>query len=189
MIGRRAPQRSGKADALLQGVSLRLIAMARRPGGRLPWFGIVVKQDDRAHQLAHAILPHHGLVQHETYSNGWVARLSSRAPACRRSAARGPRRAGYPTGLWTLARVAKVIQRAVRDSVSPQPRLETADHSRLAVSAVRDVRGGEADANAHAGAGAAPGWRHPGSLDFRAAGRMVSERSSGLMTPAVSARR
>ncbi len=43
MIARRTPQRSGKADAVLESVSLRLIAMARRPGGRLPWFGVVVK--------------------------------------------------------------------------------------------------------------------------------------------------
>src|SRR5215813_5863458 len=84
--------------------------------------------------------------------------------------ARGPRRAGYPTGFWTLARVAKVIQRQFGIRHHPSHVWETADHSRLAVSAVRDVRGGEADANAHAGAGAAPGGPHPGSLDLRTGG-------------------
>src|SRR2546425_3711097 len=56
---------------------------------------------------------------------------------------------------------------AVRDSVSPQPCLETADRPRLAMPAARAVRDGEADAEAHAAAGAAPGWHHPGSLDLR----------------------
>src|SRR2546426_10264162 len=35
--------------------------------------------------------------------------------------ARGPRRAGYTTGLWTLARVAKVIQRPVGVRDHPRP--------------------------------------------------------------------
>src|SRR6266478_2165772 len=61
--------------------------------------------------------------------------------------ARGPRRAGYPTDLWTLARVAMPAARAVRD--------------------------GEAGASAHAAAGAAPGWSDPGSLDLRTGGRVV----------------
>src|SRR5262245_46287355 len=61
----------------------------------------------------------------------------------------------------------------VRDSASPQPCLEDADRPRLGVPAVRAVRGGKAEADAHAGAGAAPSGPHPGSLDFRADGRVV----------------
>src|SRR6266849_5567914 len=64
--------------------------------------------------------------------------------------ARGPRRAGYPTDLWTLARVAKVIHREFGIRYHPQPCLEDADRTRLEVPAVRAVRGGEADAAAHA---------------------------------------
>jgi len=48
--------------------------------------------------------------------------------------AQGPRRAGYPTDLWTLARVAS-DPAGVRDWVSPQPCLEAAHRPRLAVPA------------------------------------------------------
>src|SRR5262249_27282588 len=82
----------------------------------------------------------------------------------------GPAPSGLPHGFLDPRASGQGDPAAVRDSASPKPRLETADHSRLAVSAVRDVRGGEADANAHAGAGAAPGGPHPGPLDFRTGG-------------------
>src|SRR2546425_2507548 len=71
----------------------------------------------------------------------------------------------------------------VRDSVSPQPCLEAADRPRLAVPAVRAVRGGAADADAHAGAGAAPGWPHPGSLDLRTDGRVVPSGVRDSVSP------
>jgi transposase len=83
--------------------------------------------------------------------------------------ARGPRRAGYPTDLWTLARVAKVIQRqfGIRYHPSHVWRLLTARGWQCQPLA---VRGGEADVEAHAAAGAAPSWHYPGSLDLRTSG-------------------
>src|SRR3989442_5126455 len=71
----------------------------------------------------------------------------------------------------------------VRDSVSPQPCLEAADRPRLEVPAVRAVRGGAADAAAPAGAGAAPGWAHPGLLDLRRDGLVVPSGVRDSVSP------
>src|SRR5215470_11413214 len=101
---------------------------------------------------------------------------------------RGPRRAGYPTGLWTLARVADVIQRyfGIRYHPSHVWRLLTArgwQCEPLELSQAekltlrRMLLRGPRRAGPTLDRGPSDEWSN------------CTVRSSGLMTPAVSARR